>query len=442
MTPRTIARYAVHDAFASGGFATLHFGRGIDPPHDLVAIKRMHRSFLADPEQAAMLLDEAWLASRVRHPNVVAMLDVVAEGGEMALVMEYVHGASLARLARAPAESARVPIAVLSSILCGVLRGLHAAHEARSADGAPLGMIHRDATPENILVGEDGIARLVDFGVAKAVGRARTTKDGRVKGKLAYMPPEQLHGEALDRRADVFAASVVLWEGLTGRRLFLGDDEAKTLARVLTMPVAAPSAIEPSVPPAVDEIVLRGLSRDREKRWATAEEMADALEAAIPPAPSPAVGAWVRAGAGELLAERARAIDALEHGAAAAVEEPRAPGRSRRRVVVLVAAGATTAGILALAGWRARGAPASTAAPEASSVATAPPPSPPATAAASAAPLGLSDPATSAHARAPAARTAPPLSTVRPGTARAGCNPPYVVDAEGHKHFKIGCLSP
>src|SRR5687767_6563935 len=189
--------------------ARVHLGRLMGPAGfaRTVAIKRLHEGLARSPEAAATLLDEARLAARVQHPNVVAILDVLAVDGELTLVMEYVHGESLAvllRAARARGEVVPPPVAV--QIVREVLAGLHAAHEARSEAGEPLGLVHRDVSPQNILVGLDGAARVFDFGIAKAAGRYQETATGQLKGKVSYMAPEQLLGQAVDRRADVFAA--------------------------------------------------------------------------------------------------------------------------------------------------------------------------------------------------------------------------------------------
>src|SRR5262245_3092434 len=179
---RVVGRYALYGEIASGGMATVHFERLLGPVgfSRTVAIKRLHPQFAKDPEFVSMFLDEARLAARIRHPNVVATLDVVATKGELFLVMEYVQGESLSRLARAVmARGENLPPRIVASIMCGVLHGLHAAHEARDQRGEPLGIVHRDVSPQNVLVGIDGTARVVDFGVAKASGRHQSTRKGK-----------------------------------------------------------------------------------------------------------------------------------------------------------------------------------------------------------------------------------------------------------------------
>jgi hypothetical protein len=313
--PRTIGRYALHAEIASGGMATVHIGRLLGPVGfaRTVAIKRLHPPLAKDPEFVAMFLDEARLAARIRHPNVVSTLDVVATEGELFVVMEYVPGESLARLLRAVRTAKEmVPLPVAATIMVGVLHGLHAAHEARDERGDPLRIVHRDVSPHNILVGTDGDAHLIDFGIAKARGRMQVTRQGQIKGKLSYMPAEQLMGQGLDHRADIFAASIVLWEALTGQRLFQGIDDGDVYAKVLLGKVDPPSLHAKGLSPAIDAIVLRGLARDRTQRYATAREMALAIEAAIPLAPPSHVGRWVEALVGDALAERTEQIAGIE----------------------------------------------------------------------------------------------------------------------------------
>ncbi|MBX3232767.1 MAG: serine/threonine protein kinase [Labilithrix sp.] len=322
-----LGRYELHGAIARGGMATVYVARmsGAAGFARTVAVKRLHPHLAADSTFSAMFIDEARLAARIRHPNVIDTLDVVAEGGELFLVMDFVLGETLAKLVRvAQNRGIMMPAPVVSSIIIGALEGLHAAHEATSERGEPLGIVHRDVSPQNILVARDGVARVLDFGVAKAAGRVQETEGGELKGKLAYMAPEQLTRKEIDRRCDVFAMGVVLWEALTTKRLFAGDDAASTLYAVMNEPITPPSQLVPGVPPAVDEVVLKALERDVTKRFATAQEMAVALEAAVPPAPTRHAGKWVEELAADALKIRADIVRAID-GAASVVQSVTVP---------------------------------------------------------------------------------------------------------------------
>ena len=310
-----LGRYLVFEEIAAGGMATVHLGRlrGAAGFARMVAVKRLHRQYAKDPEFVAMLVDEARLAGRIHHPNVVTMLDVAAEDGELVLVMEYVHGEPLAKLLRA-ARRKGLPVSprIAATILTEALHGLHAAHEARDEKGMELGIVHRDVSPQNIIVGADGVTRVLDFGIAKAAGRIHSTREGEIKGKFAYMPPEQLHGEHLDRRADVYAAGVVLWETLTGERLFLGSAEMPDLRRLLDADVQPPSTRIAGLHASFDAVAMRALAREPGDRYPTARAMALALEACGPAATASEVGEWVEVLANESLSRRALLIAALE----------------------------------------------------------------------------------------------------------------------------------
>lgn len=310
---RAVGRYVVFDEIAAGGMASIHLGRlvGAVGFSRTVAVKRLHPHLARDAEFAAMFLDEARLAARIRHPNVVAVLDVVHDEGELLLVMDYVQGESLSRLARAM-RPGTIPTRIAVTVLAGVLHGLHAAHEATTEHGEPLHIVHRDVSPQNVIVGVDGVARVFDFGVAKAAHRAQNTQDGSIKGKISYMAPEQLLSEAVDRRADVYAAAVVLWEALTGERLFEGDNQGRVIRKILDEPVPRPSSIVPGLPKALDEAVMRGLDRDVKRRFQTAREFAAVLERCAPAASATEVGGWVEALGGTDLGERAKRVKDIE----------------------------------------------------------------------------------------------------------------------------------
>jgi serine/threonine protein kinase len=312
---RSIGRYLFFGEIAAGGMATVHFGRlnGAAGFSRTVAIKRLHPNYAKDAEFVAMFVDEARLAARIRHPNVVPTLDVVSMEGEIFLVMEYVHGESLVKLQRAMLglEQPTAP-RIIATVMSGVLHGLHAAHEAKTEQGESLNIVHRDVSPQNVLVGVDGVARVLDFGVAKAMGRVEATRDRKIKGKLAYMPPEQLEGGLVTRQADIYAAAVVTWQALTGRRLFRGEHEGALVRAVLRQPLVTPSSVAPHVPAAFDDVVMRGLDRDPARRYATAREMALHLERCAGIASPSEVGDWVASLAHDELTKRASRLAEIE----------------------------------------------------------------------------------------------------------------------------------
>ncbi len=316
--------------------ATIHLGKleatgGFSRP---VAVKRLHAHLTKDPAFVAMLLDEAKLAGRVRHPNVVSVTDVVSADGEVLLVMEYVLGESLDRLL-STGDARALPAEIAAAVMVDVLRGLHAAHEARGDQGEPLGLVHRDVTPHNVMVRRDGSAVLVDFGVAKAAGRLNTTEEGKIKGKLPYMAPEQLRGGKVSRQSDVYSAGAVLWEALVGRRLVQGANEGEIVEQVLFGDPVAPSTAGAAAGSELDALVLRALARDPAARFATASEMAERLEAAVLPARASRVAAWLLERAGPSITEQEAKIAALEASAPDVAQEagpdrvqPHAPARS------------------------------------------------------------------------------------------------------------------
>jgi serine/threonine protein kinase len=326
---RRVGRYAIHDAIAAGGMATVHLGRLLGPVgfSRTVALKRLHKQFASDPEFVAMFLDEARLAARIQHPNVVTTLDVVASGGELFLVMEYVPGESVARISRALRERREtLPLHILSAIITGVLHGLHAAHEAKDERGQPLGIVHRDISPQNVLVGADGVARVLDFGVAKAAGRLQTTREGEIKGKLSYMPPEQLRGGVVERRSDVYAVGIMLWELVTGERLFSGVNEGAIVAKVLEARIETPSdVVMRSIDTKktlddrrrrqlllLDPTILRALAASPEERFATAREMALEIERKLPPATGTEVADFLDGIVKDELSARAAVVAKIE----------------------------------------------------------------------------------------------------------------------------------
>ncbi len=310
-----VGRYALYGRLAAGGMATVHLGRLME--HDgsarTVAVKRLHPQFCKDPEFVAMFIDEARLAARIKHPNVVETLDILTMGQELLLVMEYIRGECFSKLLRAARRKNLEPsIGVVGRIASGLLHGLHAAHEARDDNGEPLNVVHRDISPQNVMIDVQGGVKVLDFGVAKASARIQITRDGQMKGKLSYMSPEQLQGLPVDRRADVFACGVVLWEALTRRRLFVGEDASEVLRKILRDEVPAPSQWEAGLSPEIDRVVARALCKDPERRYQTALELALDVERCIDLAPPSEVGLWIDSVAGEILSKRERLLEEIE----------------------------------------------------------------------------------------------------------------------------------
>jgi len=280
---RRLDRYELIGEIATGGMATVFLARrgGVGGFQRFVAIKRLHPHLQNEPEFVEMFLDEARLAALIHHPNVVPILEVGENEVGYYLVMEYVEGDTLSRIvARTMSLGQLPPRHVMLRMCLDTLAGLHAAHELRDDRGQLLGLVHRDVSPQNVLVGVDGTARITDFGVARASSRLTSTAHGKLKGKLAYMAPEQTRGDELDRRTDLFAMGIIIWEVLCARRLFKADSEAATLQRILVEPLRPPSEVLAGIPKAFDAVVLRALDRDQTKRYQNAADMADALEAA------------------------------------------------------------------------------------------------------------------------------------------------------------------
>jgi serine/threonine-protein kinase len=281
----------------------------------LVAIKQLNAELAAEPGLSLMLAQEARLNSAISHPNVVSIFDVLEQDGELMLVMDYVNGETLAQLLRqARKQGTQVPVSVVRRMLNDVLHGLHAAHTATSVEGVPLGVVHRDVSPQNIIVGIDGIARVLDFGVAKAAWGASYTTPGQVKGKLAYMAPEQVREQPIDARTDVFAAGAVLWEALSGRRLFVGGTASEVISRLLSKPIATLSEQHSEVSPELDQLLQKALARAPAERFASARDFADALEATGKLAPRAEVAAWVQKMASAALDQRSRLCSELGAG--------------------------------------------------------------------------------------------------------------------------------
>jgi serine/threonine protein kinase len=282
-----LERYEILAKLAAGGMATVYVARvqAVAGFERLVAIKVLHANLAHEDEFIRMFLDEARLAASIRHPNVVPTIDVCGAketGCGYFIVMEYIEGDHLgALMSSAHKAQERLPLPVVLRILADALGGLGAAHALRDDAGRTLNLVHRDVSPHNIMVGRDGVVRLTDFGVAKAEDRLTHTRDGQVKGKLAYMAPEQAVSGATDARSDLFSVGVILWECVTGQRLFRADTTAGTLNKLLREPIAAPSSVDPALAP-LDALLAKALARDPDARFQTADDFARAIEEVAP----------------------------------------------------------------------------------------------------------------------------------------------------------------
>jgi len=266
---------------ATGGMAEIHLAltHGIEGFEKLVIVKRILPHLARDADFVQMFLNEARVAATLQHPNVVQVYDIGRDDSSHFFTMEFVYGADLSNILRRASEVRRPPtLDQALTIVLGLCAGLHYAHEKEGLDGRPLGMVHRDVSPQNVLVSFDGATKLVDFGIAKAATRAGVTRDGALKGKIAYMSPEQCRSRPLDRRSDVFSLAILLWELTTFRRLFRADSDYDQLEMITSTDAPPPSKFRVDYPPALEKIVMKGLRRDPAERYQTVEDMQLELE--------------------------------------------------------------------------------------------------------------------------------------------------------------------
>ncbi len=271
--PQRLGRYQLLRKIAVGGMAEIYLARvtGAAGFEKNVVVKRILPQLAQSDEFYQMFLDEARIAATLQHPNVVQIYDAQNVGGEHFIAMEYLDGADLLTIRRVLAERRQgLPVQHSVFVVSGVASGLHYAHERRGLDGSPLEIVHRDVTPQNIILTREGGIKLVDFGIAKATNRLTTTGFGTLKGKLAYMSPEQCRSEGVDRRSDIYSLGIILFELTTGKRLYRGMSEYEVLKQVIETDVPAPSSLLPGYPADLEEVVLRALARDRDQRYPTA----------------------------------------------------------------------------------------------------------------------------------------------------------------------------
>jgi serine/threonine protein kinase/ABC-type branched-subunit amino acid transport system substrate-binding protein len=281
--PNVFGRYRLIADIGRGGMSDVYLAvtEGIEAAaqfQKLLVIKMLKRELGEDPDFVKMFLNEARLAARLNHPNIVQTIEIGNAGGRYFLAMEYLEGQPLHRVFRNPDARDNLSLAMRLHILVQALGGLHYAHERTDYDGSPLDIVHRDISPSNLFVTYDGQVKLMDFGIAKARDSEAETRVGVFKGKAAYIAPEQVRGDGVDRRADIYSSGVLLWEMITGRRLWAGLTQAETLKRVMTGEVPRPSSSDPRVPRELERIAMKALAMHKEDRYGSAAELASELE--------------------------------------------------------------------------------------------------------------------------------------------------------------------
>ncbi|MEO7734630.1 MAG: serine/threonine-protein kinase, partial [Kofleriaceae bacterium] len=306
-------RYLLIGEIAAGGMAEVFLAvhKGMEGFIKAVVIKRVLPHLTSNPEFMRMFVDEARLEARLEHPNIVRTYEFGEIDGQYFTAMEYLPGEDLSTVLRNLSLSSQVmPVHMTTGIVSQLCTGLHFAHQFTDVDGRPLNLVHRDVNPANVVITFGGEVKVIDFGVAKSTASVQTLT-GTIKGKIAYMAPEQLLGRDVDHRADIFSVGVMLWEMLTGRRLFRRDSDAATLCAIMNESIPPPSALRPDVPLELDRIVARAVARSPSDRFDTAEQMAGALDDFMASAPrfeARALGARMEELFGSTRAEAKRSI--------------------------------------------------------------------------------------------------------------------------------------
>ena len=281
MSLETYGRYQLLKKIATGGMAQIYLARQVGPEgfEKLLVVKRILPHLAENEEFITMFLDEARIAARLNHPNVVQIFDLGAQDDSFFIAMEFIHGEDVRRVWKhADKVGKPIPLPLICRIIIEACAGLDYAHKKLDGSGRPLNIVHRDISPQNILVSFEGGVKIVDFGIAKAADQATVTKSGVLKGKYSYMSPEQAAGQPIDCRTDIFALGVVLYELLTGTRLFKRATDIQTLNAVTECKLALPSQVNDRIPLDLDEIVMKALSKDRTLRFSEARQLGAALE--------------------------------------------------------------------------------------------------------------------------------------------------------------------
>jgi hypothetical protein len=276
----TVGRYRLLRRLALGGMAELFLARaeGAAGFQKVVVLKRVLPNLALDEDFTAMFLDEARIAATLDHPNIASVIDLGEAEGEYYYVMEYVHGQNLSAVLKAAVRAEGLPLEVAIALVAQAAEGLHYAHDRVGLDGRPLGLVHRDVSPSNVLVGYEGSVKITDFGIAKASARSARTRGSVMKGKIGYMSPEQCRGARVDRRSDVFALGIILYELTTLQRLFYADNDFAVLNKIVSGAVDPPSTRVPGYPPELERIVMRALAPEAEARYASARALRTDLE--------------------------------------------------------------------------------------------------------------------------------------------------------------------
>lgn len=308
-----IGRYHLVAELARGGMGIIHLAasQGLGGFSKLLVVKELKPELAGDEDYVQMFLDEARLAARLSHQNIVQTIEVGSENGRHYMVMELLDGRSLHRIGRRSARQGGLPVAAQLRVIAEALLGLHYAHELRGFDGVPLGIVHRDMSPLNVFVTFDGQVKVIDFGIAKSVDSSLETKTGMLKGRVAYMAPEQAWGRNADRRADVYAVGVMIWEAAAGRRLWPSMSDVEILARGLREGPPLLRSVQPDATPELEAICARAMARDPEERHASAAELLDELEAHLSRRPDAMTMREIGARVSELFAEERRKMSAL-----------------------------------------------------------------------------------------------------------------------------------